>query len=302
MQEQAEERDGRVLVHPGAAVVVGQNVLGRGRIYRRGDSLLAPGDVLTPPRLALLAAVGHARVRVIPRPGVAIVPTGDELVAPDEVPGPGRIRNSNATMLAALAIDRGIAAAVFPIAPDEPAGLAAALARGLDSDVLLVTGGVSAGRRDLVPGVLESLGVRRVFHRVRMKPGKPLWFGVGPARGERPGTLVFGLPGNPVSTLVGFLLFVRPALSQLAGELSSTAAIRPARLGRECTHRGDLTAFRPAAFATPRESAEPPTIEILDSSGSADVLAAARADGFAVFAPGDRVFGRGEIVRFLPLR
>ena len=141
---------------------------------------------------------------------MAIVPTGDELVEPDQVPGPGQIRNSNAVMLEALVAEHG-PAWVSPIAPDEPRELSRMLQTGLDFDVLVVTGGVSVGERDLVPAALLELGVEQVFHKVRLKPGKPLWFGIGPRRDGRPGTLVFGLPGNPVSGLVGFLLFIRPA-------------------------------------------------------------------------------------------
>ena len=172
-------------------------------------------------------------MRVIPRPTLAILPTGDELVEPAQVPGPGQIRNSNAVMLEALAIDHSAFPRVFPIAPDEPGELHRIVQECLVFDVLLVTGGVSAGQRDLVPAALERSGVRRVFHKVRMKPGKPLWFGIGPPRGEQPGTLVFGLPGNPASTLVGFLVFVAPALQVLAGrsgpvpaELSAAARLR----------------------------------------------------------------------------
>ncbi|WP_165224990.1 molybdopterin molybdotransferase MoeA [Aquisphaera insulae] len=299
--EHAEESDGEVTLHPPAAVKVGQHILPQGRVYRRGDELLKAGNELTPARIGLLAAVGYATVRVIPRPELTIVPTGDELVEPGEIPAPGQIRNSNAAMLAALAIDRGLAPRIRPIAPDEPKALAAALATGLESDVLLVTGGVSAGRRDLVPGVLESLGVRQVFHRVRMKPGKPLWFGVGPTRGSRPGTLVFGLPGNPLSGLLGFVLFVAPALERLAGRPHATRGMISGRLARDCNHRSDLETYRLATRSSSVVEG-PFEVDILDSIGSADVLAAATADGFAVFSPGDRVFARGEIVRFLPMR
>ena len=126
----------------------------------------------------------------------------------------------------ALAVQAGAWAESLPIAPDDPPRLRQILGRGLDADLLLVTGGVSAGQRDLVPATLESLGARCIFHKVRLKPGKPLWFGIGPPRSDRPGALVFGLPGNPVSGLVGFLLFVRPALAALAGK--EQAGLRPA--------------------------------------------------------------------------
>ena len=183
---------------------------------RAGEVVLTAGTILKPAHLGVLASVGRTPVRVV-RPQVAIVPTGDELVEPDQIPGPGQIRNSNAMMLRALAMEEGAEAESLPTAPDEADELRRILQNGLDSDVLMITGGVSAGQRDLVPAVLEELGVRCVFHKVRLKPGKPIWFGVGGPRAGRPGPLVFGLPGNPVSGLVGFLLFVRPAFAALAG-------------------------------------------------------------------------------------
>jgi len=286
-------------------VRAGQNILRQGRICRQGELLLQSGNRLSPTSLGLLAAVGRTRVRVIPRPTLAILPTGDELVEPTRVPGPGQIRNSNAVMLEALAIGRDALPLVHSIAPDEPGELHRVVQECLDFDVLLVTGGVSAGQRDLVPAALERCGVRRVFHKVRMKPGKPLWFGIGPQRGEQPGTLVFGLPGNPASTLVGFLVFVEPALHILAGQPGPVPVELCARLDFEFLHRGDRATYRPARWVEPPAgtgSSGPGVIEILDWAGSADLLGMARADGFVVLGAGDRVFQAGEIVRFLPLR
>ena len=286
-------------------VRAGQNILRRGRICRQGELLLQSGNRLSPTSLGLLASVGRTRVRVIPGPTLAILPTGDELVEPAQVPGPGQIRNSNAVMLEALAFDHSAFPWVFPIAPDEPGELHRIVQECLVFDVLLVTGGVSAGQRDLVPAALERSGVRRVFHKVRMKPGKPLWFGIGPQRGEQPGTLVFGLPGNPASTLVGFLVFVAPALQVLAGRSGPVPAELSARLDFEFLHRGDRATYRPARWVEPPSgtgTSGPGFIEILDWAGSADLLGMARADGFVVLGAGDRVFQAGEIVRFLPLR
>ncbi len=166
--------------------------------------------------------------------------------------------------------------------------------------MLLVTGGVSAGKRDLVPAVLSELGVETVFHKVRLKPGKPLLFGVGPARGEsKPGTLVFGLPGNPVSGLVGFLLFVRPALEILRGMPDAEApdAIR-LPLASPFQHRGDRPTYHPSRFVARGGEilAEP-----LDWAGSPDLRTVAQADGFAVFPAGDRRYEAGELVNFLPI-
>jgi molybdopterin molybdotransferase len=302
MQERTRSSDGRVWIEQ-VPVVSGQNLLRRGAEMRAGDVVVKRGSVLSPARLGVMASVGRSSVIVVPAPRVAIVPTGDELVEPDVKPGPGQIRNSNAVMLGALSREAAAVAETLPIAPDEPARLKEILARGLMADVMLVTGGVSAGQRDLVPDALEALGVRRVFHKVRLKPGKPLWFGVGQPRGDRPGALVFGLPGNPVSGLVGFLLFVRPALAQLAGRSESSPHLREATLSGEFAHRGDRATYHPARLVS--ESSDPggtPSIATLSWAGSADLRTAASADGFAVFAAGDRDYSSGEIVGFLPMR
>jgi molybdopterin molybdotransferase len=301
MHERTKSADDVVLIELDT-VQAGQNVLLRGQICRAGDAVLAAETRLTPPRLGLLASVGKARVAIVPRPSVAVIPTGDELVELDQIPAPGQIRNSNAIMLEAMARQQGALPRVFPIARDEPAELEQSLRAGLDFDVLTISGGVSAGQRDLVPAALERLGVRRIFHKVRVKPGKPLWFGVGPERGERPGTLVFGLPGNPVSSLVGFLLFVQPCLQILAGLEARRPESCEGALAATYVHRGDRPTYHPARLA--RKEADPTAmalIETLDWAGSADLLGLACAEGFALFPPGDRVFEAGEIVRFLRL-
>jgi molybdopterin molybdotransferase len=302
MHERNPAADGMVQIHE-PEIRPGQNRLVRGQIHRAGDLLLHRGTVLGPAHLGLLASVGRPSVLAVPRPRVAIVPTGDELVEPNESPGPGQIRNSNGVMIEALCLAQGAGAQALPIARDEPQVLRRILKQGLEFDVLLVTGGVSAGQRDLVPGVLEELGVGRVFHKVRLKPGKPLWFGVGPGRAGRPATLVFGLPGNPVSGLVGFLLFVRPVLERLAGRGGEARQPMRACLDREFFHRGDRPTYHPARWV--RRSGDDATagvIEPLAWAGSADLLGVARADGLAVFPAGDRVFREGEIVSFLPLQ
>ncbi len=222
---------------------------------------------------------------------------------PSQVPGPGQIRNSNTMMLQALTLQVGADAGTWPIAPDDEKPLRAALVEGLGWDVLLVTGGVSAGQRDLVPEVLESAGVRCIFHKVRLKPGKPLWFGVGPSQSNRGGSLVFGLPGNPVSVLVGFLLFVKPALCALAGKPEEFSQRHAARLQSGFSHRGDRPTYHPVKVSRDvAGSPDPLLLEPLAWSGSADLCTVAQADGFAAFEAGDRDYAPGEIVGFLPLR
>ena len=291
-------RAGDHVVIEGPDVLPRQNWLPRGREMRSGEVVLTRGASLTPPRMGLLASVGRTSVHAIPRPRVAVVSTGDELVEPDQVPGRGQIRNSNATMLRALAVSAGCDAETLPTAPDDPDALHAILGRGLTADVMLVSGGVSAGNRDLVPAAFERLGVSNVFHKIRLKPGKPLWFGVGPARPDgNPGTLVFGLPGNPVSGVVGFLLFVRPALSLLAGQRDKADRAFPVRLATPFAHQGDRPTYHPARLV----EGDTPSVSPLNWGGSADLRTVASADGFAVFPAGDRRYEAGEIVQFLPL-
>lgn len=282
-------------------LTAGKNRLSRGREMRRGEVVLPRGAFLNPARLGLLASVGRTTVLAVSRPRVDVLPTGDELVDPGEYPGPGQIRNSNGPMLVAMGRSAGAEGRLLPVAPDEPLPLREALSAGLSADVLLVTGGVSAGNRDLVPATLEGLGVTRIFHKIRLKPGKPLWFGVGPTRGDRPGTLVFGLPGNPVSSLVGFVLFVRPALERLAGHRHPADRSVEVRLAGPFRHFGDRPTYHPARLAGLEEGRDRPVATPLNWAGSADLRTVAGADGFVRFPAGDREYLPSEIVRFLPL-
>ena len=288
----------RVALNLAAAVPPGQFILPQGREMWAGDRLLYPGTAITPTMIGLLAAVGRTEVAAIPWPTGVVRPTGDELVAPDAIPGPGQIRNSNGPMLAALMHPPGPGGHVthLPPIPDRAEDLLAELASNLALwDVLVLSGGVSMGTKDLVPAALIELGVEPVFHRVAVKPGKPIWFGVGPPRpGGRPGSLVFGLPGNPASGVVGFLLFVRPALDALAGRGARPAAIVPKRLAADFAHRGDRPTFHPVRLG-------PAGMEPLRWAGSADLRAVALADGFAAFAAGDRDHRAGDEVGFLAL-
>ena len=192
------------------------------------------------------------------------------------------------------------------IARDEPEELRRRLAEGLAFDVLIISGGVSAGALDLVPGLLRELGVEEVFHKIRLKPGKPQWFGVRRNKAEAAGengnssTLVFGLPGNPVSSLVCFELFVRLALARLAGR-EATAALSgtTAALAAEFVHRGDRPTFHPAVLNRPSGLA--PTVSPLRWAGSADLRGLAEANALAVFPAGDRTFAAGESLTVLPL-
>jgi len=189
-----------------------------GEVIRRGAEVLPAGSLLTPGALSLAATHGYADLPVHRPPRVALLVTGDEVVPPERTPGPGQLRDSHTDFVLAACRTLGIDAEALGIAPDDPEGLRTLVERGLAADVLLLSGGVSMGELDLVEGTLRALGCEVLFHGVAVQPGKPLLAALQPpaASGARRG-LVFGLPGNPASVMVGFWLFVRPALRRLLG-------------------------------------------------------------------------------------
>lgn len=194
----------------------GQHVARQGAAFRAGDAVLPAKTVLGAAEIGLTAEAGATHVVASCRPRVAILSTGSELVPPDATPAFGQTRNSNGPMLAAAVQLLAAEPIALGIAADQPEAIRAAVAQGLAADVLLLSGGVSAGDLDLVPDIFRRCGIEKIFHKVRHKPGKPVWFGVYRRASATP-TLVFGLPGNPASSLVCFELFVRPALMILAG-------------------------------------------------------------------------------------
>ena len=266
----------------------GQNIVRQGSSLKRGETVLRAGQRINPARIGLLAEVGQAEVKVAIRPSVAILTTGNEIVPVSAVPGPGQIRNSNGPMLEALVGQLRATPLPLGVARDEHAELSALIRRGLAADFLVLSGGVSAGVLDLVPGVLAELGVRQVFHKVNLKPGKPIWFGVFPKEhGGR--TFVFGLPGNPVSSYVCFELFVRYALSCIdpGCELEGKSA----RLVKDHHHRGDRPTYWPA---TVEEDESGPIVTVLPWKGSGDVKTLADANCLAFFSGEERLFAAGE--------
>ncbi len=228
------------------AVSPGDNMMEAGYCSATGDTIVPAGRTIEAHHVGLLCEIGGARVSVVEAPQVAVLSTGDELVSATEFPGPGRIRNTNAPLLAALAQRDGAVATNLGIARDEPEEIAAHIRRGLEHDVLILSGGVSAGIRDLVPGTLAALDVEQVFHGVRLKPGKPIWFGVG--RQATATTLVFGLPGNPLSSLVCYELFVRRAIDLLAGRGVIDRSCRRV-LADDFSYRSGRRTFHPARLA-----------------------------------------------------
>ena len=278
-----------------------QNIMHRATSMRRGDVVLGRGTEVRPIEAGLLAEVGCARPTVVRRPTVAVVATGDELVPLDQTPGAGQLRNSNGPLVVAAVRCAGAVPIDLGIATDDPDDLEEKIIAGLASDVLLLSGGVSAGVLDLVPGVLERLGVEKVFHKVQIKPGKPVWFGVKKkaADGDGPPTLVFGLPGNPVSGWVCFELLVRPAIGALSGRGAIGLTAVTARLAGEHHHRGGRLTFRPAVLWQDEEGS---VVETVDWQGSADLAGLVSANSLVQFPPVDRKYKAGEEVRVLPLR
>jgi molybdopterin molybdotransferase len=267
--EKTRALDGGRSVEILAPVAGGANVAPRGSEVREGDLVLARGRVIEPAALAVLAATGHARVRVARRPRVAVLVTGDEIVDVDVVPGPAQIRNSNGPAVAAQARRAGAEVRLLGVAPDREAATAKAVGAGLASDLLVVSGGVSAGDYDLVEPVLEEHGVELLFTKVAIKPGAPLVFG------RRDRTLVFGLPGNPVSAQVTFDLFVRAALLRMQGaRVVSRPRVEVELLG-PLKNRSGRQAHVPARvrFEDGRLVARP-----VRSMGSGDMVAHSRAN------------------------
>jgi len=243
----------------------------------------------------VLAEIGRTAVEVYAQPPAAVMTSGNELVAPDQKPGPGQIRNSNNPMLVALARRAGAAAVDLGIARDEEADIRRLVDQGLRRDLLILSGGVSAGVLDLVPKVLADAGVQQVFHKVHLKPGKPLWFGAA-ERGDRT-TLVFGLPGNPVSSLVCFELFVRAAIANMRGLSDSALPRQAARLGQPHAQRGDRPVYFPGVLEATDEL---PVATPLPWQGSADLATLAGANCLIHLPAGQRNYEAGEAVTVYP--
>jgi molybdopterin molybdotransferase len=279
-------------VEVGDPVPAGANVRDRGGDARRGDVVVPVGLRLGPAQLGALAAAGVERVACAGRPRAAVLATGTELRRPGDTLGPGEIYEANGLVLAAALEDSGAVVERLPAVPDDEEAHREALRRGLDADVLVTTGGVSVGVHDLVRRIAAELGVEEVFWGVAVKPGKPVSFGV---RGR---TLLFGLPGNPVSSLVGFELFVRPAVRALLGE---TPAIRPFRAGRLASAVRRLGARD--QLVRSRSSFEDGEVVLEPVAGQEShmIVRAAGADALVLVPRGDGELAAGETVRFWPL-
>jgi molybdopterin molybdotransferase len=280
---------GTATVDPRASVTSRQYVHPRGSDRRAGGLLLSAGTRIGPPEVAVLASAGSASVAVAALPHVAIVSTGDELVEVDEPLAEYQIRSSNDRAIEASLLRARLARVTRARLRDDTATLRTELATLLKrADVLVLSGGVSMGQFDLVPGVLAELGASRIFHRVQQRPGKPLWFGVG-ARGQP----IFALPGNPVSTLVCATRYLVPALRTAAGLASQPA--EHVTLAAPAEAMADLTHFMPVKLAWSNAGAALATPCPTNTSG--DFAALAGTDGFVELPPRRGEYAQGTAVR-----
>ena len=286
MLEHVRREGARVIA--GQSAASGQFINPQACEARAGEILLHPGKRLDFTDIAMLAAAGKQSVPVYAVPRVAIVATGDEIVPVAETPRDFQIRNSNVYSLAAQVARAGGVPEILPVARDERAHTRDLIERGLAADLLLLSGGVSAGKYDIVESVLEDLGAEFFFDRVLIQPGQPLVF--GKARGK----FFFGLPGNPSSTMVTFEIFARAALELLGGQEEVALHMPFARLTEEFHHRVGLTRFLPARLSPDGAAVTP-----IAWRGSSDVPALTRANAFMVVDSDRPDWQAGDWIRVL---
>lgn len=289
-QVQFDEAHPETVTIPHAALKAEACLIRRGSSALAGSTLLEQGLRLQPQQLAALAEFGFGTIKVKARPRVAVLATGDELTSIDEPLTPGQIRNSNEPMLIAQIEACDAVPTPLGIARDEVQQLQAGIQNGLQHDFFLLTGGVSAGILDLVPQQLKLAGVKPILHGVKMKPGKPLWFGVHETGDHR--CLVFGLPGNPVSSLACFELFVRPALQKFSGLASQETPLTATLVG-SARVSGNRPVYHPAKISI---SAGQLTVRQVPWSGSSDLKATVDANGMMLLHSEHGPYAEGEIV------
>ncbi|MEO8734946.1 MAG: gephyrin-like molybdotransferase Glp [Edaphobacter sp.] len=296
MVEHVEVASESVHLVDGRSVRAGENIVPRGSEARAGEAVLAAGAVLEGAEIALAAACGGSALTVFHMPRVAIVATGDELVELDETPGEQQIRNSNSYGLAALVAKSGGKAIRLPIARDQRDELEKIILKARSCELMLLSGGVSMGKYDLVEEVLRAMGAEFFFTGVRMQPGKPVVFGKLPVSGDFPAQFFFGLPGNPVSTQVTFHCFVQPMLRAMCGAGVSPPQFVQATLDEDVGGKPGLTRMLPARLISDRVR---PTVKLVGWQGSGDLTANARANCYAVLPPERERFAEGEIITVL---
>lgn len=294
MVEYTQRKDEHVEVR--RAVKAGENIVPQGSEARAGQEMLPVGSRMGVAQIAVAAAVGQATIRVFRKPRVAILATGDELVEVSAKPEANQIRNSNTYSLAAQVQLGGGEPVCLSVAPDEKSALTMLIQKGLSADLLLLSGGVSMGQFDLVEEVLASLHASFFFTGVEIQPGRPVVFGQVELGKDSAPAPFFGLPGNPVSTMVTFELFVRPVLEALSGAPPVRLPVTKARLGKEIKTKTGLTRFLPAILSG---GVQDPEVEVIPWQGSGDILAAARANCYAVVPPTRDHIAAGEMISIL---
>jgi molybdopterin molybdotransferase len=282
-------------------IAQGENVVAQGAEAPSGSTLLTRGTQLNETAIALAASVGKPRLEVFKRPRVAVLTTGDEIVDVDTHPGPTQIRNSNSYSLAAQIQQRGAEPVLLPIAPDEPRRLRDLIEQGLQSDLLLMTGGVSMGRYDLVEQVLAETQAEFFFTGAKIQPGRPVVFGRRAAgalaREVHTPKYFFGLPGNPISTMVTFELFARPMLEALSGMQPQPLTFLHARLKSEVRIKPGLRRFLPGRLSGQYEDSK---VELIPWQGSGDIAARARSNCLVVIPPDRERVSPGEWIAVIP--
>jgi molybdopterin molybdotransferase len=306
MIEHVEGAEDSVRLRAPRTLEAGENIVPQGAEARAGEVVLEAGMRVGPQHIALAAACGHATIAVFRRVRVAILATGDELVSVASKPAPGQIRNSNGVMLASLVAQAGGDPWILSPARDNDGALDDALKHAVPADMLLITGGVSAGKFDLVEPALARIGARFHFTGVRIQPGKPLVFGDlsrthHSSSGVSAGKVLpfFGLPGNPISSAATFLLFGSRILGALSGQAHAGPRFALAQLAKDVKGKPDLTRFVPSFCEFDPPAGELPEVKTVPSQGSGDLASFSRSNCFLVVPEGTERLKAGATVHIL---
>jgi len=284
-----KEGENIIFTHPAKKCA---NVSYKAEDITKDSLILTKGSMIRTQDIALIVASGYSKVKVYSLPEIAILNTGSEIIEPGLPLDYGQIYNSNGTMLSVMAQNIGINAEYLGIAADDEKSLTTMLSIGLKNDILLISGGVSMGELDLVPKVLLSLGVKQIFHKVRIKPGKPVFFG------KTDKCLVFGLPGNPLSNFVGFELFVKTAVRKMTGSEIVFPDFREVIISSQFKHRADRKNFYPA---TCNNDDGKIIVTPVISHGSADISSLSKANCFMIADLDKPVYTPGDKITFLEI-